>query len=162
MVKENPVNSIINDGKSLKEVYTIPKSILCSEYNVPADIEMQMFGDDQRSGSLATEKLGEAAKVVISTHSKHEEDSSNSDKESDTSLRLDEKTSKAGTSTEMYLDLEKLDEAAAMLAFLTSSGILSKDHVFYQQIYSFCINAMGFVDEQLLPKMPHPAKTWAS
>ncbi|CAB4022166.1 Hypothetical predicted protein [Paramuricea clavata] len=26
-----------------------------SEYNVPADIEMQMFGDDQRSGSLATE-----------------------------------------------------------------------------------------------------------
>ena len=34
MVKENPVNSIINDCKSLKEVYTIPKSILCSEYNV--------------------------------------------------------------------------------------------------------------------------------
>ena len=28
---------------------------MCSEYNVPADIEMQMFGDDQRSGSLATE-----------------------------------------------------------------------------------------------------------
>ncbi|CAB4025182.1 Hypothetical predicted protein [Paramuricea clavata] len=55
MVKENPVNSIINDYKSLKEVYTIPKSILCSEYNVPADIEMQMFGDDQRGGSLATE-----------------------------------------------------------------------------------------------------------
>jgi hypothetical protein len=28
---------------------------LCGEYNVPADIEMQMFGDDQRSGSLAKE-----------------------------------------------------------------------------------------------------------
>jgi hypothetical protein len=56
----------------------------------------------------------------------------------------------------MYLDLEKLDEAAAVLAFLTSSGILSKDHVFYQQIHSFCTNAMGLVDEQLLPKM-YPA-----
>jgi hypothetical protein len=33
MVKENPVNSIINDGKSRKEVYMIPKSILCREYN---------------------------------------------------------------------------------------------------------------------------------
>ena len=43
MVKENAVNSIINDGKSLQEVHTTPKNILCSEYNVCADIEMQTF-----------------------------------------------------------------------------------------------------------------------
>ena len=55
----------------------------------------------------------------------------------------------------MYLDLEKLDEAAAML-FLTSSGILSKNHVFYQQIHSFCTSAMGLVDELVLPSM-YPA-----
>ena len=31
---------------------------------------------------------------------------------------------------EVYLDVEKLDEAAAMFAFLTSSGILSTNHAF--------------------------------
>ena len=50
----------------------------------------------------------------------------------------------------MYLDLEKLDEAATMLAFLTSSGILSKEHVFYEQIHSFCTRAMGLVDALLI------------
>ena len=30
---------------------------------------------------------------------------------------------------ELYLDLEKIDEAAAMFAFLTSSGILPTSHV---------------------------------
>ena len=39
----DPVNSIINDGKSLQEVHTTPKNILCSECNVCADIEMQTF-----------------------------------------------------------------------------------------------------------------------
>ncbi|EDO46508.1 predicted protein [Nematostella vectensis] len=58
--------------------------------------------------------------------------------------------------TQMYLDLEKLDEAAVMFKFLTSSGILSKNHVFYEQVHSFCTSAMGLVDEQVLPQM-YPA-----
>jgi hypothetical protein len=58
----------------------------------------------------------------------------------------------------MYLDLEKLDEAAAMFGFLTSSGILSKDHVFYEQVHSFCSSAMGLVDEHVLPSL-YPALT---
>ena len=45
----------------------MPKSILCSEYNVRTDIEMQMFGDDQRSGSLATESNN---KLLNSTNDK--------------------------------------------------------------------------------------------
>lgn len=43
-----------------------------------------------------------------------------------------------------------------MLGFLTSSGILAKTHVFYEQIHSFCTRAMGLVEEQLLPEM-YPA-----
>ena len=56
------------------------------------------------------------------------------------------------------LDLEKLDEAAAMLAFSTASGILQKSHVFYQQVHSFCSNAMGLVKENQLPQL-YPALT---
>ena len=58
----------------------------------------------------------------------------------------------------MYLDLEKLDEAAAMFSFLTASGILSTNHVFYEQVHSFCSNALGLVDEQLQPNL-YPALT---
>lgn len=57
----------------------------------------------------------------------------------------------------MYLDLEKLDEAAAMFAFLTSSGILSKNHVFYEQVHSFCSRAMGLVDEHVSSSKPVPS-----
>lgn len=39
---------------------------------------------------------------------------------------------------ELYLDLEKIDEAAAMFAFLTSSGTMPTNHVFYEQVHSFC------------------------
>jgi hypothetical protein len=49
----------------------MPKSILCSEYNVRADIEMQMFGDDQRSGSLATESNN---KLLNSTNDNKDND----------------------------------------------------------------------------------------
>ena len=59
---------------------------------------------------------------------------------------------------DMSLDFEKLDEAAAMFAFLATSGILPKSHVFYQQVHSFCSHSMGLVDETLLPKL-YPALT---
>ena len=59
---------------------------------------------------------------------------------------------------EVYLDLEKLDEAAAMFAFLTSSGILSTNHVFYEQVHSFCASALGLVAEELKPNL-YPALT---
>ena len=69
-------------------------------------------------------------------------------------LRLGTKiTDKDKNKTEMYLDLEKLDEAAAMFGFLTSSGILSKHHVFYKQVHSFCSSAMRLVDEHVLPSL---------
>lgn len=45
-----------------------------------------------------------------------------------------------------------------MFGFLTSSGILSKDHVFYEQVHSFCSIAMGLVDEHVLPSL-YPALT---
>ena len=53
----------------------------------------------------------------------------------------------------MYLDLEKMDEAAAMFSFLTSSGALPKTHVFYEQVHSFCSCALGLVDEPSLPTL---------
>ena len=59
---------------------------------------------------------------------------------------------------EVYLDLEKPDEAAAMFAFLTSSGILSTNHVFYEQVHSFCASALGLVAEELKPNL-YPALT---
>ena len=37
-----------------------------------------------------------------------------------------------------------------MFAFLTTSGILPKHHVFYEQVHSFCSSAVGLVDEHVL------------
>lgn len=59
---------------------------------------------------------------------------------------------------ELYLDLEKIDETAAMFAFLTSSGILPTNHVFYEQVHSFCSSAMGLAAEDLKPNL-YPALT---
>ena len=56
----------------------------------------------------------------------------------------------------MYLNLEKLNEAAAMFGFLASSGTLSKEYVFYEQVDSFCSSAMGLVDDHVLPSL-YPA-----
>lgn len=44
---------------------------------------------------------------------------------------------------EFYLDVEKLDEAAAMFAFLTSSGILSTNHVFLRTSAFFLRQCFG-------------------
>ena len=56
----------------------------------------------------------------------------------------------------MLLDLEKVDEAAAMLTFLTTSGIIPQTHVFYRQVYAFCSNALSMIEEQSMPSL-YPA-----
>ena len=45
-----------------------------------------------------------------------------------------------------------------MFTFLTAPGILSTNHVFYEQVHSFCSSALGLVDEQLQPNL-YPALT---